>query len=117
MKTTRRVIVAPEEAAATTDVQKIRQHMMGDQVVMAMQMTEEHAAAVTANLKVYMEQQKKEWMNQLTVEEDEDEAGQRAHHVGGAVGERGAVWGEEGEADEGVALTKHEAVSHQPVND
>ena len=47
--------------------------MMGDQAVMAMQMTEEQAAAVTANLKAYMEQQRKDLTNQLTVEEDEED--------------------------------------------
>ena len=39
---------------------KIREHMMKDQVVMAMQMSEEQAAALTANLKGCMEQQRKE---------------------------------------------------------
>ena len=70
--------VQPAAAAATTapaataeaDESAIRAHLMRDKNVMDEALSEEQAAAMTASLKVLMEQQAQEWQQHLSASID-----------------------------------------------
>ena len=63
---------AAHATPAEVDEVAIRTHLMQDQNVMAKALSEEQAIAMTASFKVFMVQQKQEWMRQQALHENAD---------------------------------------------